>query len=228
MLVIGKKFFNILLIIFTYICIHPWWLRRECRRPGFNPWVKKSHWRREWQTIPVFLPGEFHGQRSLAGHSLWGRKESDMTEQLTFTIFMEPHVTSVTEKLNFRFYVICIILNLIATCSWWLPQCTAQMKNISFPTVSSTELPGLVWSPTIFLLTSWISVLLTDLLFLTHFQLLFLQGCLHRLVFLSRSCCLFTWQPCLSFTVTYAERLPLSPKWKIPVMLLSDKAFLVR
>ena len=49
------------------------------------------------------------------GHSPRGCKESDMTEQLTLTIFMKPHVTSVTEKLNFRFYVICIILNLIAT-----------------------------------------------------------------------------------------------------------------
>ena len=34
-------------------------------------------------THSVLLPGEFHGQRSLAGHSLWGHKESDMTEQLT-------------------------------------------------------------------------------------------------------------------------------------------------
>ena len=25
-------------------------------------------WRREWQPIPVFLPGEFHGQRSLEGY----------------------------------------------------------------------------------------------------------------------------------------------------------------
>ena len=33
-------------------------------------------------STPVFLPGEFHGQRSLAGHSLWGRKESDATERL--------------------------------------------------------------------------------------------------------------------------------------------------
>ena len=31
----------------------------------------------------VFLPGEFHVQRSLAGHSSWGRNESDMTERLT-------------------------------------------------------------------------------------------------------------------------------------------------
>ena len=40
-------------------------------------------WRREWQSTPVFLPGEFHGQRRLAGYSLLGLEESDMTEQLT-------------------------------------------------------------------------------------------------------------------------------------------------
>ena len=34
------------------------------------------------QPTPVFLPGEFHGQRSLAGYSPWGHKELDMTEQL--------------------------------------------------------------------------------------------------------------------------------------------------
>ena len=37
-------------------------------------------WRREWQPVAVFLPGKFHGQRSLAGYSSWGCKESDMTE----------------------------------------------------------------------------------------------------------------------------------------------------
>ena len=37
-------------------------------------------WRREWQPTPVFLPGESHGQRSLAGYSPWGRTESHMTE----------------------------------------------------------------------------------------------------------------------------------------------------
>ena len=37
---------------------------------------------REWQPTPVFLPGEAHGQRKLMGYSLWGLKESDMTEQL--------------------------------------------------------------------------------------------------------------------------------------------------
>ena len=36
---------------------------------GFDPWVGKIPWRREWQPTTVFLPGEFHGQRSLVGHS---------------------------------------------------------------------------------------------------------------------------------------------------------------
>ena len=46
------------------------------RRPGFDPWVGKIPWRREWQPITVFLPGEFHGERSLAGYSPWGCQES--------------------------------------------------------------------------------------------------------------------------------------------------------
>ena len=52
-------------------------------RPRFNPWVGKIHWRREWQPIPVFLPGKFCGWRSLVGYSPWGHKELDTTEQLT-------------------------------------------------------------------------------------------------------------------------------------------------
>ena len=39
--------------------------------------------RRAWQPTPVFLPGEVHRQRSLAGYSPWGHKESDTTERLT-------------------------------------------------------------------------------------------------------------------------------------------------
>ena len=38
------------------------------------------HWRRKWQPIPVFLPGESQGWQSLVGCHLWGRTESDMTE----------------------------------------------------------------------------------------------------------------------------------------------------
>ena len=52
----------------------------------FAPWVGKIRWRRKRQPTPVFLPGESHGQRSLVGYSPWARKESDLTEWLTFTV----------------------------------------------------------------------------------------------------------------------------------------------
>ena len=39
------------------------------------------HWRRKWQPIPVFLPGESQARWSLVGFRLWGRTESDMTEE---------------------------------------------------------------------------------------------------------------------------------------------------
>ena len=56
---------------------------RRHKRCGFNPWVGNSPWRRAWPLTPVFLPGESHGQRSLAGYGPRGCKELDMTEQLT-------------------------------------------------------------------------------------------------------------------------------------------------
>ena len=67
---------------------------------GYSPWGHKQSdtterlpflsfysffQRRKWQTTPVFLPGESHGQRVLVGCGLWGCKEQDTTEQLTHT-----------------------------------------------------------------------------------------------------------------------------------------------
>ena len=52
----------------------------QARRHRFDPWVGKISCRRIWQPTPVFLPGESRGQRSLAGCSPWGCKESDTTE----------------------------------------------------------------------------------------------------------------------------------------------------
>ena len=48
----------------------------------FDPWVGKILWKRECQPTPVFLPGEFHRQRSLAGYSPLGHKELDTVEKL--------------------------------------------------------------------------------------------------------------------------------------------------
>ena len=52
----------------------------QCRRCRFKPWVGKISWKRKWQPTPIFLSGKYHRQRRLEGYSLWGHKESDMTE----------------------------------------------------------------------------------------------------------------------------------------------------
>ena len=57
----------------------PHWLSCEesacqCRRHRFNPWVRRFPWRRKWQPIRVFLPGESHEQRSLVGYGPWGHR----------------------------------------------------------------------------------------------------------------------------------------------------------
>ena len=71
-----------------YVLGLPRWLRGkestcQCSRYQthvFNPWVGKISWKRKWQPTPVFLPGESHGQRSLAGYSPGGLKELDTIE----------------------------------------------------------------------------------------------------------------------------------------------------
>ena len=55
------------LVTQTVVCL-------QCGRPGFDPWVGKIPWRRSWQPTPVFLPREFHGQRSPVGYSPRGPK----------------------------------------------------------------------------------------------------------------------------------------------------------
>ena len=57
----------------------------------FDPWVRKSPWRRKWQPTSVFLHGKSHGPRSLADYSPWGRTESDTTEHITAVADMDIH-----------------------------------------------------------------------------------------------------------------------------------------
>ena len=56
---------------------------RRHKRRRFDPWVRKILWSKKWQPTSVFLPGKFHGQRSLVGYSPWGCNKLDMTEQLS-------------------------------------------------------------------------------------------------------------------------------------------------
>ena len=57
--------------------------------PGFSPWVRKIPWSRDWLSTPVFLLGEFHGQRSLESYSPWSLKELGTTERLTLSLSLK-------------------------------------------------------------------------------------------------------------------------------------------
>ena len=61
-----------------------WWVlhHSRSRRHGFDSWVGKILWSRKWQPI-IFVPGEFHGQRSVVGYSPWDHKELGKTEWLS-------------------------------------------------------------------------------------------------------------------------------------------------
>ena len=64
---------------------------QEMQEMVFDPWVGKIPWSRKWQPTPVFLSEKSHGQRSLAGYSPWGGKESDMTERLNTHTHTHTH-----------------------------------------------------------------------------------------------------------------------------------------
>ena len=91
----------------------PHWLSsnlqcRRRRRYGFNPCVRKIPWRRAWQPTPVILPGESHGQRSLADYRPEGHKWSDTTEVTKHSI---AHVPSICTLWRFLTINRCWILS---------------------------------------------------------------------------------------------------------------------
>ena len=55
-------------------------------RDGFNTWMGKIPWSREWQPTPAFMPGKLCGRRSLAGYSPQGHEESETTEHADMNI----------------------------------------------------------------------------------------------------------------------------------------------
>ena len=91
----------------------------QCRRPQFDPWVRKIFWRRKWQPTPVVLPGKFHGPRGLEGYSPWGCKELDATEWLHFHFC--PYHLGMTQRVHRTNLVVVdvfhgyLILNLLPT-----------------------------------------------------------------------------------------------------------------
>ena len=69
----------------------------QCSRRGFSTWDGKIPWRWKQKPTPVFLLGKSCGQRILAGHSPWGYKELDKTEQLHLSKKAIEHLVSILE-----------------------------------------------------------------------------------------------------------------------------------
>ena len=67
----------------------------QCGRLGFDPWVGKTPWIREQQPMPIFLSGEFHGQRSLADYSPWSHRVGHdcVTDTHNKTLGKSPNTT---------------------------------------------------------------------------------------------------------------------------------------
>ena len=84
---------------------------------------RKIPWRREWQPTPVCMPGESDGQKSLAGYSPWGRKESDTSEWLTLD--WGTH-SSVTEVNGFDYSALSIWM-------WWVPTVAVLPSKLPHP-----------------------------------------------------------------------------------------------
>ena len=111
---------------------------RRRKRCGLNPCIRKMPWRRKWQPIPVFLPGESHGQRNLAGYSPWGRKESDTTEDrdldLNICLYREIAIFMKTMyKTSFLRYEIIPLIS-----SW------KRLKNILIKILHKYNLEGIL------------------------------------------------------------------------------------
>ena len=94
---------------------------RSHRRLGSSPWVRKSPWRWKWHPTPVFLPGESHGQRSLAGYSPRGHRELNWVTETHTETFLTCHPG-------------CVLL---ARNNWGCHQttCCAQNRSLQHRTV---------------------------------------------------------------------------------------------
>ena len=129
--------------LFSHVCLRyplctgcelPWWLRQlriclQCRRPGFNSWVWKIPWRRAWPPTPVFLPGEFPGQRSLSGYIVHGvAKSQTRRKQLTRRYVLDVTSFAFHRKSTSKSYYL----------TWW------EMKTLDDLTCVNPQVSGVV------------------------------------------------------------------------------------
>ena len=103
-----KSIYYYLQFFFFFLICLQWRSHRRCR---FDPWVGKIPWRRAWQRTPVFLPGESHGQNSLAGYSPqgcrvdhernnWARAHNSLSNGTYFPLSLPCSSTICTNRMS--------------------------------------------------------------------------------------------------------------------------------
>ena len=138
----------------------PWWVRwwsvcLQCGRAGFNPWVGKISWRREWQPTPVFLVKAMESHSSTlawkiprtedaGGLQSMGSLELDMTERLHFAwniplvslLFLKRSVVFpilLFSSISLHWFSLIIFYHwFLYLSSWEILVCTFLLKAILF------------------------------------------------------------------------------------------------
>ena len=86
---------------------------------------------RKWQSAPIFLPGQFHKQRSLAGYTPWGYKESDATEHdFYLTWFFIWFLSYTCELIQIFNYIMCCPINTALQLFYIQPGCQIELNGV--------------------------------------------------------------------------------------------------
>ena len=114
----------------------------QCKRCRFDPWVRKSPWRRKWQPTPVFLSRKFHGQRSLVGNSPWGYKTVKHNRACAHTHTHTPHTHTHTHTHTQSYYLICteLICTVKTVYTTWEKRCTILNKKSKLRNVINVQI----------------------------------------------------------------------------------------
>ena len=120
---------------------------------GFDSSGRKIPWRREWLPTLVYLPGEFHGQKSLVGYSPWACKELDMTKRLTVSLrSLNQVITVQTPGLwNKLFPLQGALLPVLKATPWWIlgpnRDWTLDCETFCDDGMQTAQHdPGIIWS----------------------------------------------------------------------------------
>ena len=115
----------------------------QCR---LDPWIRKIPWCRKWPPTPVILPGEYCGEKGLAGYSPWGCKDQGTTEyahthtQLIQNIKPKKNMLMVLSEIPFFMQMI------LCPSTGALPSChPPSKKNINYLILSFKEQNNLLY-----------------------------------------------------------------------------------